>query len=58
MEILYCRAFAQEFGIVTDAEVNPGLLPGELFQGGITTCASCRGKMVLRMTTVWRVSWS
>src|ERR1019366_4522362 len=33
-EVFHCRTLPQKFGVVTDAEVNPGLFPGELFQGG------------------------
>ena len=58
MEILYCRTFAQEFGIVADSKINAGCLTRASLQGRNHAWHMVPGRMVLRMTTVCRSSFS
>ncbi len=56
--ILDRGAFAQEFGVVADAEAVPGLLARGRFQRGDAGLLAAAGTMVERMTTEWKASFA
>jgi hypothetical protein len=50
------RAFTQELGIIGNAKITPGNFPEALSSTGMTSSSIVPGKIVDRMTTIWKAT--